>query len=195
MKDSYVPQKFLDMYELTDSQVTRNVKNDKNHKVKNLKGDITMTRIEKIRKFKEVKDFAAEQKRRVEKHEYEVLSEKIKDLQPRIKELLETANESRTAGIDISGFYPKCPDDLCFIVDLPSGNIGKIAVLKIDTQGLWDFYTDGDESYEHRNTDPFGKRTPSRNGMKEFVERFEMFELMFYEYVDSVIQQEIKEVY
>lgn len=155
-----------------------------------------MDRIEEIRKYKERKDFEKERAETERMNENERLMGEIRKLEPRIKELIRTANACVECGIPINGEYRnKEGDKIMFKADGVRHNIGFIRFIhgqndtEIKEMGIKDdfgFRTDGKNIYGVR-----GERCeidiPSNNDMNKFLWKFNRFERLFYEYVDEVI--------
>ena len=127
------------------------------------------------------------------------LMQKIRDLRPRITDLIEAGQKCQELGID----FPTRKEmsqfgyDSRFEADSVNHDLGfitkefKFRYLGIKNGGFngpWDFYTDGTESFSVANEDYLKGAIdyPYIGDMKKFLKQFEVFESAFYQWIDSV---------
>ena len=143
---------------------------------------------DKLKAIKDAEDIANETER---------LIEQIKELKPRIDDLIELANYAKRNGIEIDhrdvnhedyehgtfisngwshvvGFI-KAPKDADIIY------MGQIAG---GACGSWNFATDGEEVFDYHENDG-RKREPSIEHMKHFIKRFQECEKAFHKYIED----------
>ena len=142
---------------------------------------------EKRKKAKEEEDLANETER---------LMEQIRELKPRIDDLIKLANYARRNGIEINYRDVRNEDYkhgtfvsngwshvVGFINENPIRYVGQVAG---GAYGAWDFMTDGVEIFARgRCEDRYIKGTPNVRQLRHFVKRFPVFEEEFYKYIDS----------
>lgn len=163
-----------------------------------------MSRIDEIKAYAQRRD-ENELKKTVAANEKRVqLEEQIRSLEPRIKELVETANACLTNGIEINAYgsrfdhYYDSRERGTFVTNGISHRIGFVArkgaaifEMGIDAGGAcgeWHFRTDGNEICEINN-DGFSKRKATAYWMERFVNEFDEFEHDFYCYVDTITKR------
>lgn len=172
-----------------------------------------MNRIEKIHAYKKRMDEAANKRVEGEALESKYLKLRIRNLRPRITELIATANACFENGIDIDTYgdrYDRWFDTYengTFVTNSISHRVGfvqnwknhtslecrRIAEVGINAGGAcgsFDFRTDGVSIYsaDERGVE-YGKEEPRLEHMKRFIEQFDEFEKAFYEYVDNIVNK------
>ena len=157
-----------------------------------------MSRIDNIKAYaqeKVLKEQRAEEERQMKCKE---LTEKIKALKPRIKELVEVGNACLMNGIAIIGqgwgghegydTHQFVTNSWSHLVGFVQGGKSAIFEMGINAGGAcgeWDFRTDGNRVYDvHEKTK--AHREASLEHMQKFVNKFDEFEESFYGYVDGI---------
>ena len=140
----------------------------------------------------------ARQKEIETKNRFDIALAKIKELKPRIDDLIKLANYAKDNGIDFNKrgwgghegydtgmFYTNSWSHLVGFV-----NRNPITLLGIDAGGVCgdvDFRTNGEHTFGlNRNTMAIVE--PSLYRMENFIKKFDEFEREFYAYVDKVTQ-------
>lgn len=161
-----------------------------------------MSRIDNIKAYAEekvLKEQRIEEERRIKCEE---LTEKIKALKPRIKELIDVGNACLVNGIAITGqawgghegydthqFITNCWSHLVGFVQSGKSAIFEMGIDAGGACGKWDFRTDGDRVYDvHEETKEH--RGASLEHMQKFINRFDEFEESFYRYVDGITSKQ-----
>ena len=129
--------------------------------------------------------------------------QKIRDLEPRITDLIEAGQKCQELGIDfpVKNEMPQYGYDSRFEADGVNHDLGfitkefKIQYLGIKNGGFdgpWDFYTDGKESFPVSNKEYLKGATgdPQICDMKKFLNQFDSFESAFYQWIDSLNKAE-----
>ena len=160
----------------------------------------SITILEKTAKGIEAKKISEEKKKNQEKID---LMQKIRDLEPRITDLIEAGQKCQELGIDfpVKNEMPQYGYDSRFEADGVNHDLGfitkefKIQYLGIKNggfDGLWDFYTDGKESFPVSNKEYLKGATgdPQICDMKKFLNQFDSFESAFYQWIDSLNKAE-----
>lgn len=170
-----------------------------------------MSRIDKIKMYKESEDKKALNNVVEETKEYHTLMGKIVELQPRIAELIETVNACIKNGIEINKYrnshcysgYDNYKQGT-FVSNAISHKIGFIqgngvsfgynpktpitvmGIVNGGACGKLDFHTNGINAYSvHEDTKEMSKARIK--DIKKFLDNFDEFEKAFYEYVDSIV--------
>ena len=161
-----------------------------------------MSRIDNIKAYAEekvLKEQRIEEERQIKCEE---LTEKIKALKPRIKELIDVGNACLVNGIAITGqawgghegydthqFITNCWSHLVGFVQSGKSAIFEMGINAGGACGKWDFRTDGDRVYDvHEETKEH--REASLEHMQKFINRFDEFEESFYRYVDGITNKQ-----
>ena len=160
----------------------------------------SITILEKTAKGIEAKKISEEKKKNQEKID---LMQKIRDLEPRITDLIEAGQKCQELGIDfpVKNEMPQYGYDSRFEADGVNHDLGfitkefKIQYLGIKNGGFdgpWDFYTDGKESFPVSNKEYLKGATgdPQICDMKKFLNQFDSFESAFYQWIDSLNKAE-----
>ena len=160
----------------------------------------SITILEKTAKGIEAKKISEEKKKNQEKID---LMQKIRDLEPRITDLIEAGQKCQELGIDfpVKNEMPQYGYDSRFEADGVNHDLGfitkefKIQYLCIKNGGFdgpWDFYTDGKESFPVSNKEYLKGATgdPQICDMKKFLNQFDSFESAFYQWIDSLNKAE-----
>ena len=141
---------------------------------------------EKRKKAKEEEDLANETER---------LMEQIRELKPRIDDLIKLANYARRNGIEINYRDVRNEDYkhgtfvsngwshvVGFLDDCPIKYVGQMAG---GACGKWNFATNGNAIFDFAGRICDERQEPDIQHMKHFLERFPVFEEEFYKYIDS----------
>lgn len=168
-----------------------------------------MNRIENIKAYKARQD--EKKQNAIDEKEIKVhaMTERVKALQPRIKELIETANACLENGIEINacekkGIYFCSYESGSFMANDAFHRVGfvktwdfeyptcvrKISEIGInagDFGGRYDFRTDGTKIYSVNKNNEKDIVEPSINYLNQFLRNFDDFESAFYNYVDNII--------
>ena len=169
-----------------------------------------MSRIERIYKYRETEEEKAAQKAKEQENLGKELIKKVKGYEPRIKELIETANACIENGIEINAYgnsldsYEDKYEKGTFVTNSITHRLGfvrptkrfeAIKELGINAGGAcgnWDFRTDGVKVYSLNNADKKAKSKPSVEHMKLFIGWFDYFETAFYDYVDGIVESTLQ---
>ena len=162
-----------------------------------------MSRIEKIKKYKELQDSEKIKQAEEEKIRAEQLKSQIRDLQPRISELIKTANACFSNNIKIgvdtrpdrsSDTYQKgifvsngISHRVGFIRPELGQFISTVGFVAGGWDGPWDFRTDGYGIYSVDHETNKKVAPPLSSHMQKFIDAFDIFETAFYSYVDSIV--------
>ena len=170
-----------------------------------------MDRIEKIKQFKTRQNKIKIAKKEAEMTRVTMFAKQVKELRPRISELIKTANACLEAGIEIDAYGKNWYRDLdsyekgSFMTNSISHRLGfvktwsscqnnvnkRIYELGINaggTCGCWHFRTDGVNICSVHEDDASCTKDPHENQLKDFLEHFDLFENAFYKYVDSIVE-------
>lgn len=163
-----------------------------------------MSRIDEIKAYAQRRDENEAKKVVAENEKKAQLEEQIRSLEPRIKELVETANACLTNGIEINAYgsrfdhYYDNRERGTFVTNGISHRIGFVArkgaaifEMGIDAGGAcgeWYFRTNGKDIYEIKE-DHTESRQASAYWMSRFVNEFDEFEADFYSYIDSITRR------
>ena len=136
---------------------------------------------------KEIEDKKISEKKKADT-ERTGMMQKIRDLRPRITDLIKAGQKCQKLGID----FPICfeADDVNHDLGFISKN-SQIRYLGIKNGGFngpWDFYTDGVESFSVSNND-YSKGAIEDSqipDMKKFLNQFGIFESAFYQWIESL---------
>ena len=151
---------------------------------------------------KDIEDKKISEKKK-EDQERTDLMQKIRDLRPRITDLIEAGQKCQELGID----FPTRKEmsqfgyDSRFEADGVNHDLGfitkefKIRYLGIQNGGFngpWDFYTDGTEIFSVANKEYLkgAVEEPQIPDMKKFLKQFEVFESAFYQWIESLNKAE-----
>lgn len=156
-----------------------------------------MSRIDNIKAFA-IRKQEEEQRKKVEETiEIGCLIGEIKDLQPRIQELLETATVCLESGIKLINVYD---DKKSFVTDGVGHRIGFYMLCTTDKKvyfmgikgggccGNYNFKTNGIENFEE-HIESMHRKDPTISNLKKFLNGFEEFEHRFYNYVDEITKE------
>ena len=136
---------------------------------------------------KEIEDKKISEKKKADT-ERTGMMQKIRDLRPRITDLIKAGQKCQKLGID----FPICfeADDVNHDLGFISKN-SQIRYLGIKNGGFngpWDFYTDGVESFSVSNN-CYSKGAIEDSqipDMKKFLNQFGIFESAFYQWIESL---------
>ena len=140
---------------------------------------------------KEIEDKKISEKKKADT-ERTGMMQKIRDLRPRITDLIKAGQKCQELGID----FPICfeADDVNHDLGFISKN-SQIRYLGIKNGGFngpWDFYTDGVESFSVSNSD-YSKgaiedsQIPDmKKFLNQFLNQFGIFESAFYQWIESL---------
>ena len=140
---------------------------------------------------KEIEDKKISEKKKADT-ERTGMMQKIRDLRPRITDLIKAGQKCQELGID----FPICfeADDVNHDLGFISKN-SQIRYLGIKNGGFngpWDFYTDGVESFSVSNND-YSKgaiedsQIPDmKKFLNQFLNQFGLFESAFYQWIESL---------
>lgn len=164
-----------------------------------------MSRIDNIKAY--AQERVQTEKAREEERQFkcEELTEKIRVLKPRIKELIEVGNACLVNGIEIDKYGKRFYSDYdsyekgTFVTNGISHRLGFViqrgqAIFEIGFNaggacGQWDFRTDGNKVYDvHEKTKEH--REASLEHMQTFINKFDEFEMAFYRYVDGITSKQ-----
>ncbi len=162
------------------------------------------SRLEKINLYKKNNELLKANAEQKLQSEAQALIEQIRELKPRIDELIATGNACKENGIAMTGqewgghegydthqFYTNSWSHLVGFVQNKDSEITFLGINAGGACGDWNFRTDGDRvfsSYGDKIKEPFIAH------MKRFVDTFDEFETSFYAYVDKVIEKQQKSV-
>lgn len=144
------------------------------------------------------------------KNKTESLISQIKELEPRISELICVGNACLENNIPLTGEAFGCRQDydthqfftnswshLVGFVGNPHDKSCQIEFLGINGGGAcgkYDFRTDGETVFSVNERNPFDVITPPIGVMQKFVKDFDTFESAFFSYVDQVIEKQQRSV-
>ena len=169
-----------------------------------------MSRIDDIKayKIKQEKNKQIEEDKK--RNEIQILTERVRQLQPRIAELIETANACLESGIEIDAYgktFYRSVDDYTkgsFITNSITHKVGFVkawrgnqgnSIKKIYEMGInaggacghLDFRTDGIKVYSVNEDDQTHMEDPLEKHLNQFLKNFDLFETEFYKYIDAII--------
>lgn len=159
-----------------------------------------MSRIDNIKAY--AQERVQTEKAREEERQFkcEELTEKIRALKPRIKELIEVGNACLVNGIALTGqawgghegydthqFITNCWSHLVGFVQNGKSAIFELGINAGGACGKWNFRTDGDKVYDVCGDE---RREASLEHMQKFINKFDEFETTFYGYVDGITSKQ-----
>lgn len=150
-----------------------------------------MDRIERIKKYKERRLIEREEEhvRNIDKQKE--LMARVLELEPRINELIQTANACVENGIGISSYVSRPSlNNLGFINMQSRRNIKELGILSSEHYELHNLRTDGTKCYAGRRKVKTGEERilkPRVEVLERFLEEFDDFEQEFYCYVDKTV--------
>lgn len=162
-----------------------------------------MNRLEAIKNYRTSEDEKALQKQMKIQEETLIFQEKIRELHPRIEELVKVANaclenriwfDTRNSYNSEDGFLADgithyvgfIQDRTNFVRNRPIKYLG---IRGGGACGDFDFITDGEIMYmsPHNNADCLYSKEAPLEYLKRFVNGFDRFETSFYKYVDDIV--------
>lgn len=167
-----------------------------------------MNRVEKIKAYKTQQDEKAVQENIQKENTQQVLMQKVCALQPRIAELIETANACLANGIEIDrygkkldNYYDRHEHGSFFTNGIThrvgfvkkgciSRSVQTVVEMGINAGGAcghYNFRTDGKSVYSVNEDDSSDIISPTIHYMERFLQEFDTFETAFYNYIDNIV--------
>ena len=167
-----------------------------------------MNRVDKIKAYKTQQEERAIQENIQKENTQQVLMQKVCALQPRIAELIETANACLANGIEIDRYgkrfdhyYDRYEHGSFFTNGIShrvgfvkkgcaSSSVQTVVEMGINAGGAcghYNFRTDGKSVYSVNEDDSSDIVSPNIHYMERFLQEFDTFETAFYNYVDNII--------
>lgn len=162
--------------------------------------DTVNNRINAIANFAQKREEEKVAKERALQQQIEEHIRQVRELKPRIDELIAVGNACLKHNIPLTGsawgghegydthqFFTNCWSHLVGFVKNNDNTITHLGIYAGGACGLYDFLTDGFEVYD-QHEQSHERVTPNICHLKEFLEDFDTFESELYKYVDKVTQ-------